>query len=45
MKRGVHAYGRYNVAMVSPPFVITREELSQGLEAFDAALSVVEAAL
>lgn len=45
MKRGVHAYGRYNVAMVSPPFVITRDELSQGLEAFDAALSVVEAAL
>jgi len=45
LRRGVHAYGRYNVVMVSPPFVITRAELAQGLEAFDAALTVLEASL
>lgn len=45
LRRGVHAYGRYNVVMVSPPFVITRAELAQGLEAFDAALTALEASL
>ncbi|MDP9971734.1 taurine--2-oxoglutarate transaminase [Variovorax paradoxus] len=45
LRRGVHAYGRYNVVMVAPPFVITRAELAQGLEAFDAALTALEASL
>lgn len=45
MKRGVHAYGRYNVVLVTPPLVIARSELAQGLEALDGALSALEASL
>ena len=45
LKRGVHAYGRYNVVIVTPPFTITREELREGLEAMDAALTALEKAL
>ena len=45
MARGVHAYGRYNVVIVTPPLVITRSELDEGLEGLDAALSAVERAL
>jgi taurine--2-oxoglutarate transaminase len=45
LRRGVHAYGRYNVVVVTPPLVITRAELQEGLEALDAALTVVEQSL
>lgn len=45
LARGVHAYGRYNIVLVSPPFVITRAELEEGFEALDGALGVLEAAL
>lgn len=45
MSRGVHSYGRYNIVIVSPPFVIQRSELDQGLEAMDEALQAVERAL
>jgi taurine---2-oxoglutarate transaminase len=45
LARGVHAYGRYNVVVVTPPLVIRREELDEGFEALDAALAVVEAML
>lgn len=42
MARGVHAYGRYNMVIVTPPLVIEKSELDQGLEALDAALFAVE---
>lgn len=45
LKRGVHAYGRYNVVIVTPPLVIQRAELQEGFEALDAALSALEKAL
>ena len=45
LRRGVHAYGRYNVVVVTPPLVMTRAELQEGLEAMDAALTVVERSL
>ena len=45
MARGVHAYGRYNVVIVTPPLVIERAELDEGFEALDAALTALEKAL
>ena len=45
LKRGVHAYGRYNVVIVTPPLTIAKAELQQGFEALDAALSAVESRL
>lgn len=45
MARGVHAYGRYNMVIVTPPLVIARHELDEGLEALDAALTAVEKSL
>ncbi|MES2936853.1 MAG: aminotransferase class III-fold pyridoxal phosphate-dependent enzyme [Pseudomonadota bacterium] len=42
LRRGVHAYGRYNVVIVTPPLVITKAELDEGFEALDAALTVLE---
>lgn len=45
LARGVHAYGRYNVVIVTPPFVISRSELNEGLEALDAALTALEKTL
>ncbi|MBA2676014.1 aminotransferase class III-fold pyridoxal phosphate-dependent enzyme [Ramlibacter sp.] len=44
LRRGVHAYGRYNVVIVTPPLVITKAELDEGFEALDAALTVMEVA-
>jgi taurine--2-oxoglutarate transaminase len=41
LRRGVHAYGRYNVVLVAPPLTIKRSELNLGLEAIDAALAAV----
>lgn len=45
LSRGVHAYGRYNVVIVTPPLVISRSELDEGLEALDGALMALERAL
>lgn len=45
LKRGVHAYGRYNVMIVAPPLTIERHELDVGLQALDEALAVVESRL
>lgn len=42
MRRGVHAYGRYNICLVAPPLNIRREELDLGLAALDGALAVAE---
>lgn len=45
LARGVHAYGRYNVVIVTPPLVIERAQLNEGFEALDAALTALEKAL
>jgi taurine--2-oxoglutarate transaminase len=42
LARGVHAYGRYNVVIVTPPLVISRAELNEGLAALDGALTALE---
>ncbi len=39
---GVYAFGRYNMLLVTPPLVITEDELQFGLQALDRALSQVE---
>lgn len=39
---GVYAFGRYNVMLITPPLVISEEELEFGLAALDRALSRVE---
>lgn len=38
LERGLYVLGRYNVAIVSPPLVITREELDEAFETLDCAL-------
>jgi adenosylmethionine-8-amino-7-oxononanoate aminotransferase len=43
MERGVYAYTRWNMIMIAPPFVITEEELDEGIEAIDAALAAADA--
>ncbi|HSV50779.1 MAG TPA: aminotransferase class III-fold pyridoxal phosphate-dependent enzyme [Burkholderiaceae bacterium] len=45
LARGVHAYGRYNIVLVTPPLVIGKGEWEEGLDALDAALGAVENAL
>jgi taurine--2-oxoglutarate transaminase len=45
LRRGVHAYGRYNLVLVAPPLTIARRELESGFEALDAALTTVEGSL
>ena len=45
LRRGVHAYGRYNVVLVAPPLTIRRDDLDLGFEALDAALTEVERSL
>ena len=42
-KRGVYSFGKFNIAMVTPPLNITRGELDFGLEALDYAISALEA--
>ena len=42
LRRGVYAYGRYNIVIVAPPLTIKRQELELGFDALDAALSVIE---
>jgi taurine--2-oxoglutarate transaminase len=36
---GVHAFGRYNVLLITPPLTIMREEIALGMEALETALS------
>jgi taurine--2-oxoglutarate transaminase len=43
LDRGVYVLGRYNVAIVSPPLVITPEELDEAFEALDASLERLSA--
>jgi taurine---2-oxoglutarate transaminase len=43
LDHGLYLYGRYNVAIVSPPLVISDEELDEGFEILDAALGRLEA--
>jgi taurine--2-oxoglutarate transaminase len=42
-KRGVYSFGKFNIAMVTPPLNTTRGELDFGLEALDHAISALEA--
>jgi taurine--2-oxoglutarate transaminase len=44
LAHGLYVYGRYNVAIVSPPLVVTPEELDEGFEILDAALTRLAAA-
>jgi taurine--2-oxoglutarate transaminase len=37
-KRGVYAFGRYNIILITPPLTIARGELDEGLDALGAAL-------
>ncbi len=43
LDRGLYVLGRYNVAIVSPPLVITREELDEAFETLDGALGRLSA--
>jgi len=36
--RGVYAFGRYNIILVTPPLVIARDELAFGIDALAASL-------
>jgi len=36
---GVYTFGRYNAVLITPPLVIERQELSEGIEALGTALS------
>ncbi len=38
-QRGVYAFGRYNVVLVTPPLIITRDELAFGIEGLAGALA------
>ena len=42
-KRGVYSFGRFSIAMVTPPLNITPSALDCGLEALDDAISALEA--
>jgi taurine--2-oxoglutarate transaminase len=44
MRRGVHAYGRYNLVLVTPPLTIGRDELEEGFVALDHALRAAQEA-
>jgi taurine---2-oxoglutarate transaminase len=44
-KQGVYSFGKYNVAMVTPPLNTTKAELDLGLEALDKACQVLENAV
>ncbi|MDQ6766283.1 MAG: aminotransferase class III-fold pyridoxal phosphate-dependent enzyme [Candidatus Eremiobacteraeota bacterium] len=44
-QRGVYAFGRYNVILVTPPLTISRDDLAFGVDALSAALAEVGNAL
>jgi taurine--2-oxoglutarate transaminase len=43
-RRGVYAFGRYNIILVTPPLTISRDELDRGLESLGEALSAFDPA-
>jgi len=43
-RRGVYAFGRYNIVLVTPPLTIERAELDEGLAALGDALEAFECA-
>jgi taurine--2-oxoglutarate transaminase len=43
-RRGVYAFGRYNVLCVAPPLVITEDELDEAIAALDEAVGDLERA-
>ena len=44
LAHGLYLYGRYNVAIVSPPLTISDEDLDEGFSILDAGLTRLEAA-
>ena len=42
MKRGLYLFVHWNVVMIVPPLVITREELEEGLSVLDEVLSIAD---
>ncbi len=42
MERGVYPFWHWNILAIAPPLNITREELDEGLEAYDEALAVAD---
>jgi taurine--2-oxoglutarate transaminase len=43
-RRGVYAFGRYNVLCVSPPLTVTEAELDEAFAALDEAIGDLERA-
>jgi taurine---2-oxoglutarate transaminase len=43
LAHGIYVLGRYNVAIIAPPLIVTPEELDEAFETLDAALSRLEA--
>jgi taurine--2-oxoglutarate transaminase len=41
-ERGVYAYTKWNMLMLAPPFVITDEQLEEGVQVIDEALAVAD---
>jgi taurine---2-oxoglutarate transaminase len=41
LERGVYAFGRFNIIMITPPLIIEKAELEEGLAALDASLAEV----
>jgi taurine--2-oxoglutarate transaminase len=39
--RGVYAFGRYSIILVTPPLVITRDELAFGINGLASALDEI----
>lgn len=44
-RRGAYAFGRFNVAVIAPPLVISQTELAAGIAAIDGAIGELEAAV
>ncbi len=44
-QRGVYAFGRYNVILITPPLTISRDELAFGVDALSGALAELASAL
>jgi taurine--2-oxoglutarate transaminase len=40
-QRGVYAFGRYNVILVTPPLTISRDELAFGVDALSGTLAEI----
>jgi taurine--2-oxoglutarate transaminase len=42
LAHGVYVLGRYNVAIIAPPLIVTPQELDEAFETLDAALTRLE---